>query len=138
VNPLLPSLSVGQAIPPLVLPPITRHALALYCGASGDHNPLHTDIDFAQRAGFQDVIAHGMLSMALLGRMLTDWAPQRCLRSYAVRFVGQAQIGDVITCTGKVAERLNVHGEQRIRLALQAQRQSGDLALIGDAEFAFD
>jgi acyl dehydratase len=128
------SLAVGDEIPPLVLPPVTRHTLALYCGASGDHNPLHTDIDFARKAGLPDVIAHGMLSMAWLGRALTQWAPQKHLRSFGVRFVAQTQIGDIITCTGKVTEKIRVDGEQRIRLTLQAQKQTGDITLIGDAE----
>ena len=52
-----------------------RLTLALYCGASGDHNPLHVDIDFARAAGLDDVIAHGMLAMAYLGRFLTDSLP---------------------------------------------------------------
>ena len=47
------------------------HELALFAGASGDHNPIHIDIDFARKAGMPDVFAHGMLSMAWLGRLLT-------------------------------------------------------------------
>ena len=58
------ALQVGDTLPPLALPPLTRHTLALYCGASGDHNPIHVDIDFARSAGLPDVIAHGMLSAA--------------------------------------------------------------------------
>jgi acyl dehydratase len=58
------------------LPPVSRLGLALYCGASGDHNPIHVDIDFAKAAGMPDVFAHGMLSMAWLGRLLTNWVPQ--------------------------------------------------------------
>ena len=53
----------GTAWPALKLPPVTRLTLALYCGASGDHNPLHVDQDFAREAGLGDVIAHGMLVM---------------------------------------------------------------------------
>ena len=65
-------ITVGTEIPALELPPITRTTLALYAGASGDHNPVHIDIDFAKKAGMPDVFAHGMLSMAYLGRMLTN------------------------------------------------------------------
>ena len=74
------SINVGDTLPPLELPPLTRTTLALYAGASGDHNPMHIDIDFARGAGMPDVFAHGMLSMAWLGRLLTNWAPQRDLR----------------------------------------------------------
>ena len=67
------ALEVGSEIPPLTSKPISRHTLALYCGASGDHNPIHVDLDFAKAFGMPDVFAHGMLSMAYLGRMLTAW-----------------------------------------------------------------
>ena len=73
-------IQVGTAIPELVMPPISRYTLALYAGASGDHNPIHIDSDFAKKAGMPDVFAHGMLSMAYLGRMLTNWQPQAQVR----------------------------------------------------------
>ena len=53
--------AVGDRIVHKTFPPITRHTLALYCGASGDHNPIHVDSDFAKAAGFPDVFSHGML-----------------------------------------------------------------------------
>jgi len=74
-------------LPPLALPPISRTTLALYAGASGDHNPMHIDIDAARAAGHPDVFAHGMLSMAYLGRALTGWFPPSAIRAFAVRFV---------------------------------------------------
>ncbi|MGW6457527.1 MaoC/PaaZ C-terminal domain-containing protein, partial [Streptomyces sp. NPDC055078] len=55
---------------------ISRTRLALYAGASGDHNPMHIDLDVARSAGSDDVFAHGMLMMAYLGRVVTDWFPQ--------------------------------------------------------------
>ena len=66
--PKFAEVKVGDPIKPIVLPPITRHQLALYCGGSGDHNPIHVDLDFAKKFGFKDVFAHGMLSMGFLGR----------------------------------------------------------------------
>jgi len=133
-----PQAQVGDALPTLVLPPVTRHMLALYCGASGDHNPLHTDIDFARQAGLPDVIAHGMLNMALLGRLLTRWAPQSRLREYGVRFTGQVGIGDVLTCTGTITAIREQDGERRACLMLDARKQDGQLALQGDAQIALD
>ena len=59
------SLSVGDSIPDLVIEPITRSTLALYAGASGDHNPMHIDIDFAKQAGMDDVFA-GLYVVILL------------------------------------------------------------------------
>ena len=75
IVPTFESLKVGDEIPALKMPPVSRHTLALYCGASGDHNPIHVDLDYAKSAGLDDVIAHGMLSAGYLARMLTDWVP---------------------------------------------------------------
>ena len=62
--PTFDSVQVGDALPPLQLPPVDRTTLALFAGASGDHNPIHIDIDVARRAGMPDVFAQGMLGMA--------------------------------------------------------------------------
>jgi acyl dehydratase len=61
-------VAVGERLVNKSFPPISRHTLALYCGASGDHNPIHVDLDFARKAGFDDVFAHGMLAMTYLGQ----------------------------------------------------------------------
>lgn len=79
-------IQVGTELPPLVVEPISRTTLALFAGASGDHNPIHVDIDAAKAAGFDDVFAHGMLSMAYLGRLVTSWVPQSQLRALSTRF----------------------------------------------------
>ena len=63
-------IQVGDEIPLLKLQPVNRTILALYCGASGDHNPIHVDLDFARKSRMDDVFAHGMLSAAYLGRCL--------------------------------------------------------------------
>ena len=88
----LDSLSIGDTLPPLAVKPISRTTLALYAGASGDHNPIHLDIDFAKRFGLDDVIAHGMLIMAYAGRMLTDWVPQSALVSAASRIARGSRV----------------------------------------------
>ncbi|MDP3816552.1 MaoC family dehydratase [Pseudomonas sp.] len=126
-------IKIGSQIPSLQLPPISRHSLALYCGASGDHNPIHVDADFAKQAGMPDVFAHGMLSMAYLGRMLTNWQPQSKLRKFSTRFAAITQVRDVITCTGTVVELLEEEGERRVRLEIAATKASGEQTLIGEA-----
>ncbi len=130
------SVQVGDALPSFRSEPISRLTLALYCGASGDHNPIHVDLDFARQAGQQDVFAHGMLSMAYLARLLTQWVPQQQLRRYGVRFVAVTQVGDRITCTGKVVEKLEVDGERRVRVELATTDADGQTKLVGDAEIA--
>lgn len=130
------NVRVGDELTSFTTAPISRLALALYCGASGDHNPIHVDTDFAKKAGMDDVFAHGMLSMAYLGRLLTNWAPQTALREYSVRFVAITHVGDAITCTGKVVEKLVKNGEQCVRVELTTLNQDGQIKLKGEATLA--
>jgi acyl dehydratase len=130
------AVNVGDALPPLTLPPLTRTTLALYAGASGDHNPMHIDIDFARAAGMPDVFAHGMLSMAWLGRLLTEWAPQRDLREWSVRFSAITHVGERIVCTGRVTEKLERDGEPLIRVAVATANEAGAVKLTGEALIA--
>jgi len=133
VAPRYDSVSVGDELPPLALPPLTRTTLALYAGASGDHNPIHIDIDFARAAGMPDVVAHGMLSMAWVGRLLTNWAPQRELREFTVRFTAMTHVGERIVCTGRVAEKLERDGERLVRVAVATVNEAGEVKVAGDA-----
>jgi acyl dehydratase len=131
-------LKVGDSIPPLALPPLTRLTLALYCGASGDHNPIHVDSDFAQSAGMPDVIAHGMLSMAWLGRLMTQWLPQTALRELNVRFAAMTHVGERITCQGEIVDITDVAGERRVRLSISSRNEAGQIKLSGEAVVALD
>lgn len=126
----------GTEIASLTMPPITRHTLALYCGASGDHNPIHVDIDFAKRAGFPDVFAHGMLVMAYLGNLLTHIAPVERHRSFSTRFQAITQLGDAITCTATLQSIGEQDGVPVATLALTARNQTGEVKLAGDAVVA--
>lgn len=126
-------ITVGDTLPPLTTKPISRTTLALFAGASGDHNPIHIDIDFAKKAGMPDVFAHGMLGMAYLGRLLTGWVPQTAIREFSTRFVSITQIHAVITCTGTVVEKLDGN---LVKLEIQAADQNGDVKLTGGAIIA--
>jgi len=130
-------LQAGDTLPSLQLPPITRHALALYCGASGDHNPIHVDTDFAREAGMPDVFAHGMLSSAWLGRVLTDWIPQAAIKSLDIRFAAITHVGERITCTAKIAEKFEYEGQRCARVELATANQDGMVKLAGDAVIAW-
>ena len=134
--PSFDAIQVGDKIPALAPPPISRLTLALYCGASGDHNPIHVDSDFAKSAGMPDVFAHGMLSMAWLGRALTQWVPQTAIRDYSVRFAAMTQVGERITCTGEVVEKLHIDGQPCARVTLSTVNQDGQVKLTGEAVVA--
>lgn len=125
------SVAVGDALPLLHLPPINRTTLALFAGASGDHNPIHIDTDFARKAGMPDVFAHGMLGMAWLGRLLTSWAPQSRLRSLDVRFLGITHLSNAISCSGQIAEKRNA--DRCVRIEVHSTNQHGQTKIAGDA-----
>jgi len=127
------ALQIGAILPPLNLPAISRTTLALYAGASGDHNPIHIDIDFARQAGMPDVFAHGMLSMAYLGRMLTNWVPQYQIRTFGARFVGMTNLGDQLECVGRVVEFLEHRGERVVKVEIQTRNQHGQTKVLGHA-----
>ena len=128
--------NIGARIIHKEFPPITRHQLALYCGASGDHNPIHVDLDFAKKAGFPDVFTHGMLVMAYLGQALTDAVPPPRLRTFSTRFVAITQLGARLTCEGHVSELVEHNGERCAKLALTTKDENGDIKLSGEAVIA--
>jgi acyl dehydratase len=103
-------VSVGEQLPPLSVR-ITRADLVRYAGASLDFNPIHWNERFARQVGLPDVIAHGMLTMALGGRLVTDWAGDPgAVVEYGVRFtrpvvVPDDEEGALVEFTGKVAEQ---------------------------------
>jgi acyl dehydratase len=123
----------GQRLPALELPPIDRTTLALFAGASGDHNPIHIDLDNARSAGLDDVFAHGMLSMAYLGRLLTRWLPQARLRSFRVRFAAITPVHGQPTCTGTVTSVAEVNGERVATLDLVVTLADGTVTVRGCA-----
>ena len=80
-----------------------------------------------------DVFAHGMLSMAYLGRILTNWQPQARLRKFSNRFATITHLQDVITCSGKVVELIEQNGETLARCEIQAAKATGEQTLVGEA-----
>ncbi len=133
---VIKTLKVGDILEPLIQKPISRSTLALFAGASGDHNPIHVDIDFAKSVGLDDVFAHGMLGMAYLGRFLTLFTDQKNLRSYSVRFSSITQVGAELKCSGKVTEIFEEKDEKFLKLELSATDQNNDVKLMGDAVIA--
>lgn len=129
-------LAVGDMIPGYTTDTITRTTLALFAGASGDHNRIHIDSDFAKAVGAGDVFAQGMLPMAYLARVLTDLVPQTAIRKFSCRFRAITRVGDKITCSGEVVEAWSEGGEAIVKLALLAVDTSGDVKLAGEAVVA--
>jgi acyl dehydratase len=122
-------VAVGMTLTPLRIEPISRRTLALFAGASGDHQPVHIDLDAAKARGLDDVFAHGMLSMAYLGRLLTNWVPQERIRSYKVRFVAVTPLYGAPTCAGRVT----AVGDGLATVALSVTLEDGTVTVTGEA-----
>jgi acyl dehydratase len=135
-EPRFNEVKVGDELPSLTLPPVSRATLALYAGASGDHNLIHIDQDFARKSRMPDVFAHGMLSVAYLGRLLTGWVAQERIRSLSVRFTGITHLYNVPTCSGRIVEKFEKDGEKRVKIAVKSANQYGEEKIIGEAVVA--
>ena len=122
---------VGDVLPELLIEPISRASLALYAGASGDHNPIHIDTDYTTQIGFPDVIAHGMLIMGYLGRILTNNINQSKILEFDVRFVSITNVGDQLTCSGAVKTIRKIDDKKEIELDLIVKNQLNDIKLNG-------
>ena len=97
------TVTVGDRRELVLVDDLTRTQIVQYAGASGDYNPLHSDEIYATKvAGFPSVFAHGMLTMGMTGRLLTDWFGDDALLRYGVRFQAQVWPGDTLTASGEV------------------------------------
>nr|WP_156893207.1 MaoC/PaaZ C-terminal domain-containing protein [Actinokineospora enzanensis] len=111
-------MQVGDVLPPLQVR-ISRAALVRYAGAAMDFNPIHWNEGFARGVGLPDVIAHGMLTMALAGRVVTDWG-MGALVDYSARFTRPVVVpnddqGALVELSGKVGA-INDDGTVRVNL----------------------
>lgn len=131
------ALDVGSDLPAYRPGRITRAGLALFGPASGDLNPIHLDIDVARAAGLEDVFAHGMLSMAFLGRLLTRVVDQGRIRSLSGRFVAITPVLARPTCTGRVVAVETVDGETLATVELSVALEDGTQTIAGTAVVAF-
>jgi len=111
--------------------PITRDQIKAYADASGDHNKIHLDEEFARAAGLPGVIAHGMLSMGLAARALTEWgiSPEKVL-SFTSKFKDKVLPGDVLTCRSTSDKS---EGNQRA-LDLEIVNQNNNVVLTATAK----
>jgi acyl dehydratase len=109
-------LAVGDLVAESLSQPLDRATLQRYAAASGDLNPLHLDPAFARQAGFPDVIVHGMLGMAMLGRLLSDCLPAESIIGLRARFVAVMPVDSVLRCQAWLQAR---EGDTAV-LSLQA------------------
>ena len=125
-------IEVGQTFSQVVVDDLTRTQIVQYAGASGDYNPIHSDEPFAREvAGYPTVFAHGMLTMGLTGKLITDTVGDGTLTNYGVRFVSQVWPGDTLTATAEVTA-INV-ADNLVELSVATVNQDGTTVLTGTA-----
>jgi acyl dehydratase len=127
-------VEVGDHYEQVVVEDLTRTQIVQYAGASGDYNPLHSDEPFAREvAGYPGVFAHGMLTMGLTGRLLTDWVGDGRLLEFGVRFTAQVWPGDTLTVTGTVQEIGERDGVPVARIDVATTNQDAVPVVTGSA-----
>ena len=125
-------IEVGQTFSQVVVDDLTRTQIVQYAGASGDYNPIHSDEPFAKEvAGYPTVFAHGMLTMGLTGKLVTDTVGDGTLTDYGVRFVNQVWPGDTLTATAEVTA-VNTD-DNLVELSVDTVNQDGTTVLTGTA-----
>lgn len=130
--------AIGASLAETVHGPVTRSTLALFAGASNDHVALHIDSDFAKAAGLDDVITHGMLTLAYLAQALEQWARPENLRGWTIRFTAIVPVNAAISCRGEVIDIFEHDGERCARLRVGAWTDAGAQAIGGEAVVAID
>ena len=132
-------LKVGDTYEEQIVDNLTRTQLVQYAGASGDYNPVHTDEVFTtQVGGYPSVFAHGMLSMGMTGKMLTNYVGDGRLTKYGVRFTRQVWPGDSLTAHATVKEIRQVEGEYIVDLEVSTVNQDGAEVISGHASARID
>ncbi len=128
-------LNVGDTYTECLVEDLKRTQIVQYAGASGDYNPLHTDEVFTvDVAKYPSVFAHGMLTMGMTGRMLTNYVGDGRLTKYGVRFTSQVWPGDTLNSTATVE---NVE-DGIVNLKVETTNQDGALVLSGYAAARVD
>lgn len=125
--PVLITAAVGDEMTPLSRT-VTQEQINAYADASGDHNPIHVDPDFAVAVGLPGTIAHGLLDMAILTESVARWAGgYEQVASVSCRFSKPLLPGQTITCSGRV---IDVDESNRTAtLELEATSSSGERVL---------
>ncbi|MDE0421423.1 MAG: MaoC/PaaZ C-terminal domain-containing protein [Gammaproteobacteria bacterium] len=128
-------LSVGDTHSERLVEDLKRTQIVMYAGASGDYNPVHTDEVFTTEvAGYPSVFAHGMLTMGMTGKMLTNYVGDGRLTEYGVRFTNQVFPGDTLDATATVTA---VQGGI-VELDVSTINQNGVEVLKGSAKARVD
>ena len=132
-------LAVGDTHEAVLAEDLKRTQIVQYAGALGDFNPLHTDEPFATAAaGNPSVFAHGMLTMGITGKLLTDWAGADRVTFFGGRFTGQVWPGDTLTAVATVEAIREEDGEHFVDVTIATVNQDGRAVFSGRASARVD
>lgn len=132
-------VKVGDSYEEQVCENLSRTQIVMYAGTSGDYNPLHSDEIFTtQVAGYPSVFAHGMLSMGMTGRMLTNYVGDGRLTYYGVRFTSQVFPGATLTAKATITDIREEDGEKIADLEVSTTDEEGVEVIKGKASARMD
>jgi len=131
---LLEEINIGDSYQEEVCENLSRTQIVMYAGASGDYNPLHTDEIYTKEiAGYPSVFAHGMLSMGMTGKMLTNFVGDGNLTYYGVRFTAQVFPGATLTAKATIVDIREENGTKIADLEISTLDQDGVEVIKGKA-----
>ncbi len=127
-------IAVGNTFEDVLITDLKRTQLVMYAGTSGDYNPLHSDDKYCREAaGYPGVFAHGMLTMGMTGRVVTDRFGAENVKKYGVRFTNQVWPGDDLKAKAVVDAVREENGEVLVDMTITTTNQKGDVVLTGYA-----
>ena len=133
------ALKIGDNHSECVVENLSRTQIVQYAGVSGDYNPLHSDEVYTTKiAGYPSVFAHGMLTMGLTSKMLTNYVGDGRLTKFGVRFTNQVWPGDTLQSTATVESLREEGGEHYVDLKLSTVNQDGKEVVSGSATARID
>ena len=127
---------VGHEIPEVIIEPLQQQDLIKYAKASGDYNPIHIDKNFANNIGLDNVIVHGMLIMAHLGKSIANSMTIPYLKHFSVQFSSITTLGEKLICSGQVIKIEKDKEKKIISLNLKVLNLSNDVKILGRAIFS--
>ena len=131
---LLEEIKIGDTYQEEVCENLSRTQIVMYAGSSGDYNPLHTDEIYTKEiAGYPSVFAHGMLSMGMTGKMLTNFVGDGNLTYYGVRFTAQVFPGATLTAKATISDIREENGTNIADLEISTLDQDGVEVIKGKA-----
>ena len=132
-------VKVGDSYQEEVCNNLSRTQIVMYAGSSGDYNPLHSDEIFTREiAGYPSVFAHGMLSMGMTGKMLTNYVGDGRLTYYGVRFTAQVFPGATLTARATITDIREEDGSQIADLEVSTTDEEGVEVIKGKASARLD